>query len=437
MVLTSDSSFARHLVNCMVCIGVGEVESVGSLSSAVLSLRDHVIDIVVAEIHADRTDGLMLPSILKELNSTGLLAYTPHIIWTCGQQEYRRPARPPQDAEEKLGGMGAKNIICRTSLTSHARLARLVDIHVEIAWESCIECLCPVVEYLSDLPISSSQAQSSAGLPTYDDVLIALTSTEGLRLVYQPQYELPSKIVRGAEALIRWHHPRYGEIPPSVFIPMVNQLGLDFLLFSFVEKGVIETLVALDKAGVEIPIAVNASANTICAPGLATSLAHKMRHAGLPPNRLKVELTEDMSSDSELSVSAAIMALRMKGFLVSMDDFGAGSATMARLSQITFDELKIDGALVRTLGQSSASREIISLIVALAKLLDLKLVIEGVEDEATINLLCELGCKIGQGYGLSRPLEFHEFMCVAKSSLCKNCLDKESAVIGRDSLRSK
>jgi EAL domain-containing protein (putative c-di-GMP-specific phosphodiesterase class I) len=111
----------------------------------------------------------------------------------------------------------------------------------------------------------------------------ALTSGEGLRVVFQPQYDLMTRTVVGAEVLIRWKHARYGDVPPAVLIPMVNRLGLDLLLFSYIEKRAIDTLLALDKAGVDIPLAVNASAKTICTPGLAERLSSKMKRAGCLP----------------------------------------------------------------------------------------------------------------------------------------------------------
>lgn len=117
-----------------------------------------------------------------------------------------------------------------------------------------------------------------------DEVVAALATGEGLRVVYQPQYDLATRAIVGAEALIRWHHPRHGDVPPSVLIPMINQLGLDLLLFSFIEKTVIDTLGKLNRAGIDIPIAINASARTLCAHGLATRLAQKMHRAGCLAN---------------------------------------------------------------------------------------------------------------------------------------------------------
>ncbi|OLF55633.1 EAL domain-containing protein [Pseudomonas chlororaphis] len=132
-----------------------------------------------------------------------------------------------------------------------------------------------------------------------------MTTEGGLRVMLQPQYDLANHRVVGAEALIRWRHPLHGDIPLSILIPMVDKLGLDLLLFSYIEKTVIEVLGILDRQNIDIPIAINASARTLFAAGLAT----KMHKAGLPARRLKIELTEQIIPDNELALSASIMAL--------------------------------------------------------------------------------------------------------------------------------
>jgi EAL domain-containing protein (putative c-di-GMP-specific phosphodiesterase class I) len=135
-----------------------------------------------------------------------------------------------------------------------------------------------------------------------------------------------------------------------------------------------------------------------------------MHRAGLPCKRLKIELTEDLAPDSELALSASITALRAKGFPVSLDDFGAGAATLSLLSRMPFDEMKIDGALVRAVGQFAHSSEIISGIVGLAQLFNINLITEGIEDTESIELLCRLGCNTGQGFALARPMESDVFL---------------------------
>jgi EAL domain-containing protein (putative c-di-GMP-specific phosphodiesterase class I) len=416
LVLMRDGAFARRTVASLEGLRVHLCVHVVTLAALASALRTHDADVVIGEIHADFSDGLMLPSFLKELNVGGRLAKIPAVLWV-GEAEGPHTAASPSAALyppagmqqgwcEKLSGVSIN------ALASHARLARVAGIHVEIAGDGAPDFLRAALEGLPVLaPVAArTRAVVAASTPDEEDVIAALATGEGLRVVFQPQYDLETRRMVGAEALIRWRHARHGDIPPSVLIPIVNRLGLDLLLFSYIEKCAIETLLALDQAGIDFPLAVNASANTLCAPGLADRLSKKMLRVGLPPRRLKLELTEDMAAADALCLSASIAALRAKGFQVSLDDFGAGAATLALLSQMPFDEMKIDGTLVRAVAQAPASREIITGIVALARLFDLRLVTEGIEDASTIALLCELGCHIGQGYALAYPMESADFL---------------------------
>ena len=255
-----------------------------------------------------------------------------------------------------------------------------------------------------------ASATSALALPSDADVINAVTTGEGLRVVYQPQYDLYTRRIVSAEALLRWRHPLYGDVPPSVLVPMVNRLGLHLQLFKLVVTQVIDVLRNLRSIGADVPVAVNASVDTVCEPGMADLLSIRMWDACLPPRLLKVEMTEDLPVLDELCLSASLHALRAKGFLLSLDDFGTGSATLSVLVKMPFDEVKIDGAFIRYMETNAHSHSIVSTMIALAQRMDLKLVAEGIENEAMIALLCSMGCNIGQGYALCRPMERKDFL---------------------------
>ncbi|MCB2254978.1 EAL domain-containing protein [Pseudomonas chlororaphis] len=385
------------------------IEHVESLSS--LRLHKQPVDIVMAEIHADQSDSLMLPCWVSELNASSRLRRIPHIVWTIrnGTPDHAISlvAGIEHDRTDMINGISS------TALASHASLTRASGIRVEIVAENHPTHLLQVLERLActehRLPLLS-QSDKLELLLSEDEVVSVMATGEDLRVVLQPQYDLASRRVVGAEALIRWRHPLHGDIPLSILIPMVDQLGLDLLLFSYIEKSVIEILGTLAHLGIDIPIAINASARTLCAAGLATRLAAKMHKAGLPTRRLKIELTEQMTPDNELALSASIMALRAKGFLISLGDFDAGAATLALLARIPFDEMKIDEKSVRAAGRSPQSSEIISGIINLARFFNLNLVTGGIEDPASIELLNRLGCSTGQGFALAHPLEQDDFL---------------------------
>ncbi|MCC7716975.1 EAL domain-containing protein [Janthinobacterium lividum] len=263
-------------------------------------------------------------------------------------------------------------------------------------------------------PARLKEVGTSSGLrpllPSDADAIHAVTCGLGLRMVYQPQYDLTTRRIVSAEALLRWHHPQYGDVSPSVLIPMVNRLGLHMLLFNFIVTRVIDVLYCQRHFHPQMSIAVNASIETLCTPELAPLLANRMARAGLSPRLLKIEMTEELPVLDELHLSACLHALRAKGFPLSLDDFGAGSATLNLLAKMPFDEVKIDGAFIRAMDSNPQSRAVVAAIIDMAQLLKLKLIAEGIESEAMIASLLRMGCDTGQGYVLSRPMERDHFL---------------------------
>lgn len=272
-----------------------------------------------------------------------------------------------------------------------------------------LHCLGSAPQYAGP-PQPPASTPAAPSWPDDADVSHAVISGRGLRIVYQPQYNLHSRRIISAEALLRWHHPHYGNVPPSVFIPMVNRLGLHWRLFQLVVAQVVDVLRCLRSIGADVPIAVNASVDTVCEPGMADFLARTMWNACLPARLLKVEMTEELPVLDELSLSASLNALRGKGFPLSLDDFGAGFATLEVLVKMPFDEVKIDGAFIRGMQTNAQSQAIVATVISLAQRLNVKLVAEGIEDETMATSLRDMGCRIGQGYALSRPMERADFL---------------------------
>ena len=389
------------------------------LAEAASLLRRHTFGIVVAYVDSEFSDGLRLPSVLKELRAAGATNIPP-VLWTPCDATPAHSATTaycaaPSDAADRT--QNAFDTAALVTLESLARLARAVGLRVSIANTVSADGLRIAIEQLLGAPLGA-ECHGSGGdarFPSEDEVIGALTSGEGMRVVFQPQFDLQDRRMVGAEALIRWRHDRLGEIAPATFLPIVNRLGLDLLLFSFVERNAIGMLSQLQEAGVDMPLSVNASPKTLCAPGLAERLAFRMRRAGLPADRLVIELTEESTDFDVLQLSASIAALRTRSFQVSLDDFGSGSASLALLSHTPFDELKIDGALVRACLSAPRSCSVISGIVDLARALDLRLVAEGIQDAQAIAMLLRLGCRLGQGFALARPLETADFLRRAMS----------------------
>lgn len=416
--LASDVACAHRLASALNDMGVTPTANIESLEAVEAWLQEWPVDVIVCEIRPESGDGLMLPSVLRRLHEAGTLTRFPGIFWT-GETALDTPVQTVAGAHKRTPQASSRQLwvkrmggVAVSALEAHARLARAAGITVEI-----LRDVTPLDlgDALRAAVLTRTQPDPKLHLSTFDslaedEVIHALTTGEGLRFVFQPQFELLSRRVVGAEALVRWKHPHFGEIPPSVLMPLVNRLGLDLLLFSLVEMWAIRAMLALKRENILIPIAVNASAKTICTPHFADRLAAQMQQAELPARLLKIELTEDVPEPDELQLSASLTAIRTKGFQVSLDDFGTGAATLNLLANLSFDEMKIDGSFVRAVEQHASSRKVIAGIVNWAGLLNLNLVAEGIEDEATIPSLHRLGCRVGQGYALARPMEIDTFL---------------------------
>lgn len=426
VVLAADVIRAKSITRMLSDVGVAPVAIKEALSDIESFLLKGPVDVVVCEIHPDNDAGLMLPSFLKRLHKCGVLKYMPSVLWVGDKKRVvvpqgvreempiRQMLREGKESVQYMGG------IPMDALEAHARLARAEGIHVEVVNHRNANVMEDTLRQagLRRYRIDSEPAKMNFCSLSDCEVISALTTGKGLRFVFQPQFDLSTRRVIGVEALVRWKHERHGEIPPSVMIPLVNRLGLDLLLFNLVEMWAVKAMLALKEKNIVIPVAVNASAKTLCTLQFAECLAARVREHGLSPEQLTLELTEDVPESDNLLLSAALTAIRAKGFRLSLDDFGAGAATMSLLVNHSFDELKIDGAFIRAISGSYSSRRIVRGIVRWAKLFNIQLIAEGIEDESTLPLLHQLGCRVGQGYALGYPMELEEFMLLVSQQSC-------------------
>ncbi|MGD9904836.1 MAG: putative bifunctional diguanylate cyclase/phosphodiesterase, partial [Vicinamibacterales bacterium] len=227
------------------------------------------------------------------------------------------------------------------------------------------------------------------------------------RLHYQPIVALGSGRIAGYEALARWQHPERGLLLPHEFLPVAEELGLIVALddWALVEAcrqaGEWQEL-----AGGPGPfVAVNLSARSLGAPGLADRVAVALHATGLDPGALHVEITESAAVSDPARVQAVLRDLRGQGVRVSLDDFGTGYCSLSYLQQFPVDTLKIDRAFVRRIGEQGEGDEIVRLIVQLAETLRLDVVAEGTETPVQVAHLTALGCDFAQGYYFSAALD--------------------------------
>jgi diguanylate cyclase (GGDEF)-like protein len=276
--------------------------------------------------------------------------------------------------------------------------AALLLRRAEVAMYDAKRQITGVAHYSSDNDPYSARRLSLIG-----DLARALDEG-GLQLHYQPQAEPGSGRVTGVEALVRWRHAVWGNIPPDEFIPLAEQTGLIRPLTRFVLQTAVRQCAEWRAAGTPVQIAVNISMRNLLEGELADAVARLLVQEQLPPGLLKLEVTESAIVADPTHAVVALERLVELGISISVDDFGTGYSSLTRLRRLPVHEVKIDRTFVRNLADSSADLAIVRAVISLGHDLGLTVVAEGVEDERTWRLLGELGCDLLQGYLLSRPM---------------------------------
>jgi len=225
--------------------------------------------------------------------------------------------------------------------------------------------------------------------------------------VFQPQVRLRDGSVRGVETLVRWRRADGKPGPgPALFIPVAERIGLVGDIDRLVAK---RTLKHLSSGQLGLPrdavISINASVKELADPIWLDGLMDIVRQAGVPTDRLEIEVTETAVMENLDRTAGVLARLRAAGVKVAIDDFGAGYASLSYLKHLPADLIKIDQSFIRDLADSRRSRHIVGSVITLAHDLGMEVVAEGVENEETASILTELGCDIGQGWHFGRPME--------------------------------
>jgi diguanylate cyclase (GGDEF)-like protein len=234
-----------------------------------------------------------------------------------------------------------------------------------------------------------------------------------LRLYYQPQVEIATGKIIGAEALIRWLDPENGLIPPNSFIPLAEETGLiekigEWVVYEACQQGKIW----MDLGITELTIAVNVSPVQFRRCNLNELVTNALRDTGFPAARLELELTESGLMENQANVVAILNTLRAQGVRLAIDDFGTGYSSLAYLKCFPLHVLKIDKSFIDDIPQLKDDMEITATIIAMGKILGFKVLAEGVETPEQLAFLEEKGCDIYQGYIKSKPLPADDFLAL-------------------------
>jgi diguanylate cyclase (GGDEF)-like protein len=229
-----------------------------------------------------------------------------------------------------------------------------------------------------------------------------------LYLVFQPKIDALTGEVTGAEALVRWQHPQRGAVPPAQFIPFAEQTGFVRLITRWVIDAAAAQSARWIAAGAPLKLAVNISAQDLLDPATPEAIVEALDRHGVPAKLFGLEVTESGVMQDPAMAIGVIKRLRALGIGIAIDDFGTGYSSLAYVKQLEVSELKIDRSFVRNIVQDAKDRAIVLSIIELSHNLELTVVAEGVEDEASVDVLRKLGCDLIQGYVYSRPLPERE-----------------------------
>jgi diguanylate cyclase (GGDEF)-like protein len=229
-------------------------------------------------------------------------------------------------------------------------------------------------------------------------------------LHFQPKSDLRSGKITGVEALLRWHRPGHGLIPPDRFVSVLEDTGLILPVGAWVIRAACEQLAAWDRLGLPaLRLAVNLSARQFRHLYLASMIEDSLRQNGIEPQRLEIELTESLLMEDNEATRSMLESFRRLGVRMAIDDFGTGHSSLSYIRRFAIDTLKIDRSFVQSLPDNDEDTAICSAVIALGRNMKMCVVAEGVETAEQAQVLRELGCDEVQGYWISRPMPGADF----------------------------
>jgi EAL domain-containing protein (putative c-di-GMP-specific phosphodiesterase class I)/CheY-like chemotaxis protein len=232
---------------------------------------------------------------------------------------------------------------------------------------------------------------------------------------FQPKVELASGRIKGAEALARWRHPQKGIVAPYAFVGLLEEHDhIDKLTWLMLSKAVDFCCEWRTKSGLDVSVSVNVSAKSLTDMNFADRVTELVKCKSLDCRNIILEVTESAATTDIGHSLETLSRLRMKGFGLSIDDYGTGYSSLQQLARIAFTEIKLDQSFIKSATTQQAARIILQSSIDMAKKLGIVTVAEGIETEKDWDLLRELGCDLAQGYLIAKPIESSEFLTWAR-----------------------
>jgi len=233
--------------------------------------------------------------------------------------------------------------------------------------------------------------------------------------LFQPKVDMRNEKLTGVETLGRWRHPEYGFVNPRHFIEVAEAAGLMDPLTMAMARDAAQAWHTMHRAGFEMTVSVNLSVASLTDVSFAERITQVVREARMEPEMMVLEVTESIATSNLAAALENLSRLRIKGFGLSLDDYGTGYSSMERLSRVPFTELKIDGTFVKGAPGDLHAHAMVESSLALGRRLGLDVVAEGVETHIEWDLLATMGCPIAQGYYIGRPMSAAELLDWARA----------------------
>jgi EAL domain-containing protein (putative c-di-GMP-specific phosphodiesterase class I)/AmiR/NasT family two-component response regulator len=370
------------LVSILEALGAKSVYETSDGREAMKIIEDieRQVDIVITDLEMPGMDGLELVRRLSKMDRQRV-----SVILTTA--------------------MGAKLLASVGAMTKAYGLALLGVLEKPLTPGK----LAPLIKLHRVSPAHPPQRRVAERTFTLEEIVQGLEDSE-FQPYYQPQIDVASGRVKGAEALARWLHPKYGVIGPASFIPVLEQAAnLDELTFLILKKTA-GACRAWREHGLNLTVAVNLSLVSLTDTTLADRIAQVVQAEGLEPRHMVLEITETAAMTDVAPALENLARLRIRGFGLSIDDYGTGFSTLRQLMRVPFTELKIDRSFVTGCAESSLSRALVDSSVDMTRRLQIESVAEGVETQSDWNVLQSVGCDAAQGYFFAPPMEAESFL---------------------------
>jgi EAL domain-containing protein (putative c-di-GMP-specific phosphodiesterase class I) len=374
VLLLEDNPFQRAVIRASLeRIGINEILEAADGNEALELLGKHGwVHAAICDLRMPGMDGL---AFLGQVAETGLLGA---VIINSEVEEPLRQATATLVAHLGMNYLG--------DLGKPFSAERIDTLMSRVSWSVPAP---PVVEALPGL---ASEAEVRRAL--HDGAF---------KPYFQPKFNIQTNRIIGAEVLARWIDPQQGVVGPGVFLPVIESCGLlDELLCSQLEQG-LRLQRVLQGRGIALPLAFNLNASQLANRHLVEHVSTLLVDHRLPASGITFELTETGLISGMPVASESLVRLRLMGCGVSMDDFGSGFSSLARLCEFPFTEIKLDASFIKEAERKARAVEVLRGAIAMARSMDIDLVVEGVESDTHLAMLHSLGGRIAQGYGLARP----------------------------------